>query len=69
MRPTAFGPEFATDDLTAAVEFGLLLAAFMFVERMADETKVDATFELSEEEAKSQSRTAREVPKVDFKKP
>ena len=50
-------------DLTVAVEFGLLLAAFMFVKRMADQTKVDATFELSEEEAKSQSQTGREVPK------
>ena len=50
-------------DLAVAVEFGLLLAAFMFIKRMADQTKVDATFELSEEEAKSQSQTGREVPK------
>ena len=50
-------------DLTVAVEFGLLLSAFMFVKRMADQTKVDATFELSEDEVKSQSQTGREVPK------
>lgn len=50
-------------DLTVAVEFGLLLAAFMFVKRMADQTKVDAHIELSDEEAKSQSQTGREVPK------
>ncbi|MBI5802917.1 MAG: STAS domain-containing protein [Verrucomicrobia bacterium] len=50
-------------DLTVAVEFGLLLAAFMFIKRMADQTKVDATFELSEEEARAQSQTGREVPK------
>ncbi|MFM8468427.1 MAG: SulP family inorganic anion transporter [Limisphaerales bacterium] len=50
-------------DLTVAVEFGLLLAAFMFVKRMADQTKVDAHIELSDEEAKAQSQTGREVPK------
>jgi sulfate permease, SulP family len=50
-------------DLTVAVEFGLLLAAFMFVKRMADQTKVDAHIELSDEEAKSQSQTGRAVPK------
>lgn len=50
-------------DLTVAVEFGLLLAAFMFVKRMADQTKVDAHIELSDEEAKSQSQAGRAVPK------
>ena len=49
-------------DLAVAVEFGLLLAAFMFIKRMADQTKVDATFELSEEEARAQSQSGRAVP-------
>ena len=50
-------------DLTVAVEFGLLLSAFAFIKRMADQTKVDASFELSDEEAKAQSQRGREVPK------
>ncbi len=50
-------------DLTVAVEFGLLLSALMFIKRMADQTKVDAHIELSDEELKAQSQAGREVPK------
>jgi len=49
-------------DLTVAVEFGLLLAALMFIKRMAEQTKVDAHIELSDEEARTQSPAGREVP-------
>ena len=49
-------------DLTVAVEFGLLLAAFLFVKRMADQTKVDAHIELSDAEATAQSQAGREIP-------
>lgn len=49
-------------DLTVAVEFGLLLAAFMFVKRMANQTKVDARFEMSDAEQQAQSTAGRVVP-------
>lgn len=50
-------------DLAVAVEFGILLSALTFIKRMADQTKVDASFELSDEELKAQSQTGREVPR------
>ena len=59
---TAFGLTVVID-LTVAVEVGLLLAAFMFIKRMAEQTKVDTSFELSEEEARAQSQSGRTVPK------
>ncbi len=49
-------------DLTVAVEVHLLLSAFMFIKRMANQTKVDDPFELSEEEARAQSQSGRAVP-------
>lgn len=59
---TAFGLTILID-LAVAVEFGVLLSALMFIKRMAEQTKVDATFELSDEELKAQSQAGREVPR------